>query len=114
MPLFVAQHRHPRAQCPASAAGGSGLLSQISAANAARHGVTINAEAIIDGGHRLILILEAGGTEAVQRFLAFLLEFGDLQIMAASTAEEAIKRQGCDPAPLPAFTRRHDGATDAG
>jgi hypothetical protein len=99
MPLFVAEHRHPPSRCPASGAGGSGLLSRISAANAARHGVTIAAEALIDGEHRLVLIVEATDRQAVERFLAFLLQFGDLQIRAASTAEEAVQRQGCDPEP---------------
>jgi hypothetical protein len=99
MPLFVAEHHHTPAHCPASAAGDSGLLSRISAANAARHGVTIAAEALIDGEHRLVLIVDAANSEAVERFLGFLLHFGDLQIRAASTAEEAVQRRGCEPEP---------------
>ena len=98
MPLFVAQHHHLPRECPASASG-SELLSQISAARATRHGVTIEAEAIIDSEHRLILILDAPDGEAVQLFLAFLGSCGDLQIMAASTAEEAVQRGTCEPAP---------------
>jgi hypothetical protein len=100
MPLFVAQHRHLPRECPASASG-SELLSQISAAHAAHHGVTIEAEAIIDSEHRLILILDAPDGEAVQHFLAFLGPCGDLQIMAASTAEEAVQRGGCQPVQEP-------------
>ena len=99
MPLFVAQHHHASTECPASAGKGSELLTRISAANAARHGVTIDAEALIDGEHRLILIVQAADREAVARFLAFLRRFGDLQIMAASTAEEATRRRGCDREP---------------
>jgi hypothetical protein len=99
MPLFVAQHRHEPTECPASAGTGSELLTLISAANAGRHGVTIDAEALIDGEHRLILIVQAADVQAVERFLAFLRRFGDLQIMAASTAEEAIRRRGCDREP---------------
>ena len=49
--LFVAQHRHPPGQCPASPGSGPLLLSRVSAATAARYGVTIEAEALIDGEH---------------------------------------------------------------
>ena len=70
MPLFVAQHQHSPETCPASA--GSRLLSQISAAAAARHGVTIEAEALIDGEHRLLLVLDAADQQAVEAFLASL------------------------------------------
>jgi hypothetical protein len=107
MPLFVAQHRHLPQDCPASAGSGSGLLSVISATNAARHGVTIEAEALIDGQHRLILVVDAPDCETVQSFLAFLTECGDLQIVAASTAEQAVERGGCDPVPR---SVRRDGA----
>ena len=96
MPLFVAQHRHGPEECPASTGRGGGLLAQISAANAARCGVTIEAEALVHGEHRLLLVVEAADEGTVQRFLSFLLEFGDLQILAASTAEEAVERGGCD------------------
>jgi hypothetical protein len=71
------------------------LLGQVSTANAARHGVTIAAEAIIDGEHRLILIVNACDHPAVERFLGFLRQCGDLHIMSASTAEAAVERGGC-------------------
>jgi hypothetical protein len=99
VPLFVVEHHHLPRECPASAGRGSGLLSEISAAKAARHGVTIAAEALIDGEHRLILIVEAADSEAVGRFLGFLVQCGELRVMAASTAEAAVARRGCDPAP---------------
>jgi hypothetical protein len=108
MPLFVAQHRHIPAECPASPGNGSVLLSRISAVNAARHGVTIEAEALIDGEHRLVLVLEAADRQAVQDFLSFLLESGDLQIVAASAAEQAVDRGGCNP--LPPRGARQDNA----
>ena len=72
MPLFVAQHRHPPEHCPASAEMGSLLLSRVSAAAAARYGVTIEAEALIDGEHLLLLVVQAASQEALERFLAFL------------------------------------------
>jgi hypothetical protein len=90
MPLYVAQHHHRPEDCATAPDHGGQLLSQLSAANAARHGVTIEAEAFIDGEHRLVLIVEAKGCDAVRTFLDFLLGYGELEILPASTAEEAM------------------------
>ena len=96
--LFVAQHRHPPDQCPASPGSGPLLLSRVSAATAARYGVTIEAEALIDGEHLLLLVVQAASQEAVERFLAFLPGPGCLRILPACSAEEAVQRGGCGPA----------------
>ena len=100
--LFVAQHRHPPDRCPASLDSGPLLLSRVSAATAARYGVTIEAEALIDGEHLLLLVVRAASQEAVERFLAFLPGPGYLQVLPACSAEEAVKRGGCGPASPPA------------
>ena len=96
--LFVAQHRHPTGQCPASPGSGPLLLSRVSAAAAARYGVTIEAEALIDGEHLLLLVVQAASQEAVARFLAFLPGPGYLRVLPACSAEEAVQRGGCGPA----------------
>src|SRR5690242_20253955 len=105
--LFVAQHRHPPDQCPASPGSGSLLLSRVSAAAAARYGVTIEAEALIDGEHLLLLVVQAASQEAVEHFLAFLPGPGYLQILPACSAEEAVQRGGCGTAfpPVPGTIR---------
>jgi hypothetical protein len=100
--LFVAQHRHPPDQCPASPGSGPLLLSRVSAATAARYGVTIEAEALIDGEHLLLLVVQAASQEAVERFLAFLPGPGCLRVLLACNAEEAVQRGGCGPASPPA------------
>lgn len=95
MPLFVAQHRHTQADCPAAPGRGAVLLERVSAAAAARCGVTIHAEALLDGEHLLLLVVQAASPQAVQRFLAFLP--GGLRVLPARTAEEAVQRGGCGP-----------------
>jgi hypothetical protein len=70
--LFVAQHRHSPDRCPASPESGPLLLSRVSAATAARYGVTIEAEAFIHEEHLMLLVVQAASQEAVERFLAFL------------------------------------------
>ena len=96
--MFVAQHRHPPDQCPASPGSGRLLLSRVSAATAARHGVTIEAEALIDGEHLLLLVVQAASQQAVERFLAFLPGPGCLRVRPACNAEDAVQRGGCGPA----------------
>jgi hypothetical protein len=95
IPLFVAQHRHRPEDCPAAPGRGMLLLSRVSAATAARYGVTIEAEALPEGEHCLLLVVEAPSRQSVERFLAFLARPGDLQVLPASSAEEAVERGGC-------------------
>lgn len=95
MTLFVAEHRHPPDACPASGASGSLLLAHVSTATAARYGVAIQAEAVIDGDHSLILIVEAAELDQVERFMAFFTRFGTVQIIPASSGEAAVARGGC-------------------
>ena len=95
MALFVAQHRHPPDACPSSPASGSLLLTHVSAVTAARYGVTIQAEAVIDGDHCLILVVEAAEREQVERFMAFFTRFGSVHVYPASSGEAAVARGGC-------------------
>jgi len=99
--LFVAQHRHLPDQCPASPGSGPLLLCRVSAATAARYGVTIEAEALIDGEHLLLLVVQAASQQAVERFLEFLPGPGCLRVLPACSAEDAVQRGGCGPASPP-------------
>jgi hypothetical protein len=99
MPLFVVRHHHTAEACPASLDWGPELLVQISAATAARHGVSIEAEAVIDGEHGLLLIVEAANREQVEGFLSFLTGFGSVEVLPAWSSEGAVARRGCPGAP---------------
>ena len=95
--LFVAQHRHAPEDCPVRHGRGEQLLSRISTATAARYSVTIEAEAFIAAQHVLLLVVEAASLEAVERFLAVLPGPGDLTVLPAFTAEEAVEAGSCGP-----------------
>jgi hypothetical protein len=95
MPLFVAQHRHPAPACPAAPGVGALLLAHLSAATAARYGVAIQAEAVLDGAHELLLVVEAAERGQVERFMAVFARSGSVQVWPASSAEEAVARGGC-------------------
>src|SRR5438874_9579393 len=95
MPLFVAQHQHPAATCPAALAAGALLQTHVSAATAARYGLAIQAEAVLDEAHELILVVEAAEQAQVERFMAVFARFGSVQVWPASSSEEAVSRGGC-------------------
>jgi hypothetical protein len=96
MSLFVVQHRHSPESCPASdPIMAPMLLSQLSEQNAQRLGVTIQSEAVINGGHTLYLTLEADDKESVERLMKPFAEFGAVDIQAASHCEAVVERGGC-------------------
>jgi hypothetical protein len=96
VPLFVAEHHHPPDRCPAATESGELLLAHVSAATAARYGVAIQAEAVIDGEHRLILVLEAARREQVERFMRFFTRYGSVEVLAASDSETVVARGSCN------------------
>ncbi len=75
------------------------LLSYVSAATAAQYGVTIMAEAVPEGEHALILILQATHREQAERFMAYFQRFGSVHVQQAWSSEAAIARGGCIPTP---------------
>lgn len=104
MPLFVARHRHPPETCPAAPLWASLLLAQVSAATAARYGVAIQAEALLDDAHELLLIVEAADRAQVERYMGAFARWGSVRVLPASTAEAAAARGGCGTLPTPAPT----------
>jgi hypothetical protein len=76
------------------------LLSRLSAANTAKHGVSLQAEAVANDKHTLYLIAEADAEEQVTRFLAPFAQVGSVELLPASSCEVVINRGGC--AQLPA------------
>ncbi len=96
MALFVVQHQHPAERCPARDPQMAPMLLRIlSADNAAQYGVTIQAEAVVDGAHTLYLIVEAPSAEPVQRLMAPFAQAGSVNVMPASPCEAVVERGGC-------------------
>ena len=95
MSLFIATHQHSAETCPAAPPAGDDLLSHVSSAVAARYGVSIQAEAVVDGEHCLILVLQATHRDQVEAFMAFFARFGSVVVCPASTSEAAVARAGC-------------------
>lgn len=71
------------------------LLNHLSAANAAKHGVSIQAEAVANDKHTLYLIAEASDEEDMNQFLAPFAQVGSVELLPASSCEAVINRGGC-------------------
>lgn len=94
MALFVVQHTHTAETCPASDKEMAPMLLEILAA-APQAGVTILAEAVVDGEHELNLIVEAAQPSAVEEFMAPFGQMGTVSVRAASRCEKVVERGAC-------------------
>jgi len=62
MSLYFVRHQHDAATCPAQdPAAGNMLLEHISPFNVRKYDVQIKSDAVLDGQHTFVLILEADG-----------------------------------------------------
>lgn len=95
MALFVALHRHTPTDCVVAGKPSVQLSTYISAAVAARYGVAILADAVLEGQHNLVLVVEAANRACVESFMGFFTRWGEVQIFSASSVDEAVTSGGC-------------------
>lgn len=96
MPLFVVEHTHPATACPArDPQVAPALLQIVSAANAAKAGLTLHGDAVANGGHHLYLILDGPDPESVRKYFAPFGQLGTLQVAPASHCEQVVERGSC-------------------
>ena len=94
MSLFVVQHKHDPAVCPAANAQVAPMLLQL-LASAPQQGVTIIAEAVVDGGHELDMIVDAASAGTVEQFMGPFAQMGSVTVRAASHCEAVVGRGAC-------------------
>ena len=96
MSLFVVQHQHAAAHCPAGNRELAPMLLQhLSPENTRQHGISIQGEAVVDNAHTLYLIAEAPSQERLQQFMAPFAQVGSVEVLPASPCETVIERGGC-------------------
>lgn len=96
MSLFVVRHSHSEETCPArDPQMGSMLLQHISSANAEKHGIKIQGEAVVNGAHTMYMIVDAADEEKVNQFMGPFAQAGSVEVMPASLCETVVGRQGC-------------------
>jgi hypothetical protein len=96
MSLYVVEHQHSPETCPAGDARMAPMLLQIlSEPNAPQHGITIHGEGVVDGAHRLVLILDAPDHGSVETFMAPFAVAGSVKVEPANRCEVVVSRAGC-------------------
>jgi len=96
MSLYFVRHQHTAETCPAKDPNmGAQLLFHISPSNAHKFGIDIQGEAVLDGKHTLVLIVEADKPEQIDSFMQPFKMAGSVEITPASTCETVVDRAGC-------------------
>jgi hypothetical protein len=96
MSLYFVKHQHSAETCPAKdPLMGSMLLSHISPVNARKYGVELQGDAVLDGQHTFVLIVDAQEKEQVEKFMQPFSQAGPIEIVPASTCETVVERAGC-------------------
>ncbi len=96
MSLYFVRHQHTAETCPAkNPEMGQMLLQHLSKANARKFGIELHGEAVLDGQHTLVLILEADQEESVEQFMTPFRQAGSVEIVPASLCEAVVERAGC-------------------
>jgi hypothetical protein len=94
--LFVAKHRHSAEACPAQDPEmGAMLLEHLSDESAARQGISIHGEAVIEGQHTLYLIADAPDRAALEAFLAPFAMAGSVEVLEANPCAAVVDRASC-------------------
>ena len=103
MTLFIVRHEHEPGRCPAEDPEmGAMLLNYLSRPNVRAHGVTIQAEAVVQGEHTLYMIVESTDEDRVRAFLQPFAVAGSVEVYPASTCVRVVASGGC-AAPMPAI-----------
>ena len=96
MSLYQVRHTHEAETCPArDSEMGAMLLSHISPQNARKFGVSVQADAVLDGQHTFILIVDADDKAKIEQFMQPFNQAGPVEIIPASHCETVVERQGC-------------------
>jgi len=74
---------------------GAMLLSHISPLNARKFGVDIRGDAVLDGQHTFVLIVESDNRENIDNFMQPFKMAGSVDITPASTCEVVVERASC-------------------
>ena len=100
MSLYFVRHQHSAETCPAKDPEmGQMLLQHISKSNARRNGIDLIGDAVLDGQHTFVLILEAEDKETIEKFMQPFAMAGSVEIHNASTCEMVVERAGCETVP---------------
>ena len=100
MSLYFVRHQHSAETCPArDPEMGKMLVEHVTKRNAKRFGVDLQADAVLDGVHTFVLIVEAEDKAYIEQFMQPFAQAGSVEIFSSSTCEAGVERGGCEPVP---------------
>jgi uncharacterized protein with GYD domain len=76
---------------------GQMLVQHVDKKNARKFGMDILRDAVLDGQHTFVLIVEAEDKKYIENFMQPFMQAGSVEILSASTCEAVVERLGCDP-----------------
>lgn len=98
MSLYFVRHQHDAETCPAkNPEMGQMLVQHVSKSNARKFGVDLIGDAVLDGQHTFVMILEAEDQAYIEQFMQPFAMAGSVEIVPASSCETVVERQGCEP-----------------
>ena len=98
MSLYFVRHQHNAETCPAKDPEmGRMLVQHVSKSTARKFGVDLLSDAVLDGQHTFVLILEAEDKAYIEQFMQPFAMVGSVEISRASNCETVVERQGCEP-----------------
>ena len=96
MSMYFVRHQHSETTCPAkNPEMGAMLLQHLSKSNARKLGVEVRGDAVLDGQHTFVLILEAENKSVIENFMQPFFQAGSVEISKASECEVVVDRAGC-------------------
>ena len=96
MSLFVVQHQHPAEGCPAGHPQMAPMLLQhLSEENAGQFGISIHGQAVIDGAHTFVMILDGPDQPTVENYMAPFGMVGSVEVKPANKCEAVVARAHC-------------------
>ncbi|MCX6020669.1 MAG: sulfite oxidase [Chloroflexi bacterium] len=88
MSRFLVEHRHRNETCPS---GNAEMVQQLAGhlhpENAARFGVQVLSDCVIEGEHTLIMVLEAESPDKITTFVTPFLMVGSVNIRPVITCD---------------------------
>ena len=96
MSLYVVEHHHDAQTCPAGHPQMGPMLAQhVSPPTAEQYGLQLHGEAVVDGAHTLVLIVDSPEKENVEKFMAPFTQVGTVDIKPANSCEKVVARAHC-------------------
>lgn len=96
MALYVVKHQHKEETCPAKDPKmGAMLLMHLSKPSAAKMGVNMLSDAVVNGAHTFYIICAASDQATVQNFMTPFAQTGSVEIMPSSSCETVVANRGC-------------------